>query len=423
MKREVLIKLVSIGLALITVTIVVVFKSNEKNEDVSKEASAIFGDFSSAIDRLSDLLNLFLEAEESDEIDEIAQNLSEELRRARQDYALLNSTKVESGLDTFLNLSGDYILKYADDIKQGKVGNEQRNKLEKLKTVANRFSHELSKIEPTQGAEKITEEIMSSYLKVNREITENEESGPSFNSSQSQPTETFDNGNPLSGAEQIGEERALEIARMYIDAQEELTAEKTKINEIDVFYFKGENEEVCVSVKGGFVVSFSRKKSEEIKNYSAEQCIALARDFLSNYHSANFTPRYFEDAQQTCLIIFTTKNGATYCNPDRVEITVSKECGEIVSFSAEQFLQNHRNRTLQAPSHTAEQAQEVIPSNLSVEQVWQVIEKTNEGEEMCFEFYCTSQENGEELVYVNTQNLEIKEKTKVTKNKNSAFLK
>ncbi len=423
MKKDVLIKLVSIALALIIVTMLVVFKSNEKNEDVSKEASAIFGDFSSAIDRVSDLLNLFLEAEEGDEIDEIAQNLSEELRRARQDYALLNLPKVESGLDTFLNLSGDYILKYADDTKQGKVGNEQRNKLEKLKKVANRFSHELSKIEPKQAAEKITEEIRSSYLKANHEIDENGGSAPSFTASQGQPAETVDNGNPLSGAEEIGEERALEIARMFIDAREELTPEKTKINEIDVFYFKGENEEIYVSVKGGFVVSFLRNASGEIKNFSTEQCIALASDFLSDYHSANFTPRYFEDTQQSCLIVFTTKNGATYCNPDRVEITVSKECGEIVNFSAEQFLQNHRNRTLQAPSHTAEEAQAVIPSSLLVEQVWQVIKGTDEGEEMCFEFYCTSKENGEALVYVDAQNLEIKEKMRITKNKNAAFLK
>ena len=82
MKKEVLIKLISFATALALVAVVFIFKSDSDNNDTSKERVAIFNDFSSAIDKVSNLLDLFLKTEEENKLNEIAQNLSEELRRA-----------------------------------------------------------------------------------------------------------------------------------------------------------------------------------------------------------------------------------------------------------------------------------------------------------------------------------------------------
>jgi len=176
MKKEVLIKLISFATALALVAVVFIFKSDSDNNDTSKERVAIFNDFSSAIDKVSNLLDLFLKTEEENKLNEIAQNLSEELRRARQDYALLNLQNVESGLDNFLNLSGDYVLKYAEDVKQGRSSSEQKQKIEKLSRVSSLFAEEISKLELEQGENDITEEIRERYSKVNREIAEKTES-------------------------------------------------------------------------------------------------------------------------------------------------------------------------------------------------------------------------------------------------------
>ncbi len=425
MKKDVLIKLISFATALILVAAVFIFKSDgEKNEN-SKEATAIFYDFSSAISKVSNLLDLFLKAEGDDELDEIAKDLYDELRRARQDYTLLNLQSIESGLDNFLNLSGDYVLKYADDIKQGRLSLEQKQKIEKLSQVSSLFAEEISKLELNEGEKDITEEIRERYIRANREISEKTESELSESVLESQPNKVDDNGsgNPLLASKEINEEAAREIAETYIMTNENIIVEKIKENEIEGYKFKTPHEEIFISLKGGFVVSFSRNLVGEIKNFSDEQCLDLAETFLSAYHSANFVPRYFESREQVCYIVFTTKNGATYCNPDRIEITVSKQRGEIVEFKGEQFLLNHRNRTLQAPNYSVTEAQSKIPQNLSVEQVLQVVSMFDGNEKSCYEFYCIDSGVEAELIYVNTLDLKVEGRIPLLKNKNSAFLK
>ena len=423
MKKDVLIKLISFAAALVIVTAIFIFKSESEDTNTNEEAVAIFNDFSLAIDKVSNLLDLFLKAEEEGELNEIAQNLSEELRRAGQDYALLNLQNVESGLDNFLNLSGDYVLKYADDVKQGRSSSEQKQKIEKLSQMSSLFAEEISKLEPKQGEKDITEEIRERYSKVNREIAEKTESELYQSSPQNQQDEYGDNGNPLLNAKEISEEEARKIAEDYIERNEIIIAEKVEENKIKGYRFKTPSEEILISVKGGFVVSFLKNSTGQTKNFSDEQCIDLAETFLANYHSANFVPRYIENKGQMCYIVFTTKNGATYCNPDRVEVIVSRASGEIVEFSSEQFLLNHRNRTLQAPNHSVAEAQSKIPQNLSVEQALQVVSVFDGSEKNCYEFYCVAVDGEAELIYINTLDLSVEGRIPLLKNKNSTFLK
>lgn len=423
MKKEVLIKLISFATALALVAVVFIFKSDSDNNDTSKERVAIFNDFSSAIDKVSNLLDLFLKTEEENKLNEIAQNLSEELRRARQDYALLNLQNVESGLDNFLNLSGDYVLKYAEDVKQGRSSSEQKQKIEKLSRVSSLFAEEISKLEPEQGENDITEEIRERYSKVNREIAEKTESEMPQSVSQNHSSVVSDNGNPLSDSKEISQERAREIAQKYIEISESTTTQRVVENKIDGYRFKTSGEEIFISAKGGFIVSFLRNEKGEAKNFSDEQCLDLAKAFLATYHSANFVPRYFESREQMCYIVFTTKNGATYCNPDRVELTISRVSGEIIEFIGEQFLLNHRNRTLQAPNHSVTDAQSKIPQNLSVEQALQVVSIFDGNEKNCYEFYCVAVDDEAEIIYINTLDLRVEGRIPLLKNKNSIFLK
>lgn len=423
MKKEVLIKLISFATALALVAVVFIFKSDSDNNDTSKERVAIFNDFSSAIDKVSNLLDLFLKTEEENKLNEIAQNLSEELRRARQDYALLNLQNVESGLDNFLNLSGDYVLKYAEDVKQGRSSSEQKQKIEKLSRVSSLFAEEISKLEPEQGENDITEEIRERYSKVNREIAEKTESETPQSVSQNHSSVVSDNGNPLSDSKEISQERASKIAQKYIEISESTTTQRVVENKIDGYRFKTSGEEIFISAKGGFIVSFLRNEKGEAKNFSDEQCLDLAKAFLATYHSANFVPRYFESREQMCYIVFTTKNGATYCNPDRVELTISRVSGEIIEFIGEQFLLNHRNRTLQAPNHSVTDAQSKIPQNLSVEQALQVVSIFDGNEKNCYEFYCVTVDDEAEIIYINTLDLRVEGRIPLLKNKNSIFLK
>jgi len=269
----------------------------------------------------------------------------------------------------------------------------------------------------------VTEEIRERYSKVNREIAEKTESEMPQSVSQNHSSVVSDNGNPLSDAKEISQEMASKIAQKYIEISESTTTQRVVENKIDGYRFKTSGEEIFISAKGGFIVSFLRNEKGEAKNFSDEQCLDLAKAFLATYHSANFVPRYFESREQMCYIVFTTKNGATYCNPDRVELTISRVSGEIIEFIGEQFLLNHRNRTLQAPNHSVTDAQSKIPQNLSVEQALQVVSIFNGNEKNCYEFYCVAVDDEAEIIYINTLDLRVEGRIPLLKNKNSIFLK
>ncbi len=421
MKKDALIKLISFAVALSLVAALVIFKSEVQKNEPDAEVTAIFSDFSLAISRANNLLELLLKAEDA-QLPELAAELSEQLQRADRDYSLLNFENAQSDLDTFLSFSGDYVLKYAEDVKKGQASREQRSKIESLKAVTAKFSHELSKIEPVGSAEKITEEIRQGYNKANNEALSNQESSASSSFSDSSSSETADSGNPLENSEPIDENEALRTAEEFLNG-ENLKAVKAQKNGIEVFEFKSDAEQISISVNGGFVVSFSRVQGEEIKNFSDEQCILKAQEFMEKYHSANFASRYFESDEKNCFIVLTTKNGATLCNSDKAEITVSKQSGEIIGFNAAEFLKNYHNRTLQAPVYAAEQARNAIEEGYEIRQEWQVLTAAEKIETMCYEFLCKTQESGEQLIRVNAQNLKVEDKITLPKNKNYGFLK
>ena len=230
------------------------------------------------------------------------------------------------------------------------------------------------------------------------------------------------NGNPLNDAKKINETTALQIAAKYINT-ENAQIEKSKKEKIDTFVVANEFGTASISEKGGSLVSFSKNEDDEIKNFSDQQCIDKAEEFVLSYYSASFTPRYFESGEEDCFVVFTSKNGGTLCNPDKIEITVSKKSGEILSFDASDFLLNYRNRTLQAPEHTKEEAYGCLENNLFVEQVNQVIIETQSGEEMCYEFLCKTEDEKRVIVYINAYNLQKEEEILLPENKNGIFLK
>ena len=321
MKKEILVKIICLAAALVIISVATVFVSDVGNHDTSDTVSRVFIDFSRSLSNVNDLLSSFLNAEEISEIRAIAQKFSEELKKARQDYNLLNVSGKKGTIDSFLNLSGDYVVSYAEEKISGTASAEQKAKLEKMKRFTGRFYEEISKIDANQSSAELTEKIRESYQKVNGEISREETALP-VTSKVEDTLETEDNGNLLNNAKEVNHETALQMAASFIKTENAEVRSEMK-NGIDVFCIIGSGEEVSVSKKGGYIVSLIRNDTEEIKNFDNEQCVQKAKDFLAEAFKVLTVARYLENDNETCYIVFTTKNGATFCNPDKIEITVA----------------------------------------------------------------------------------------------------
>lgn len=230
------------------------------------------------------------------------------------------------------------------------------------------------------------------------------------------------NGNPLKDANKIDETVAMKIAAKYINT-ENARIEKTKNEEIDTFVVANDFGTASISENGGSLVSFSKNDDEEIKNFSDRQCLQKANEFVLNYYSVTFVPRYMESNEENCFVVFTSKNGGTLCNPDKIQIAVSKKSGEILFFDASDFLLNYRNRTLRSPEYSLEEAKGRLGKDVIVEQVNQVIINKENEEKMCYEFICNTAENRKNLIYINAYTLDLEEEIILPQNKNGIFLK
>ena len=84
--------------------------------------------------------------------------------------------------------------------------------------------------------------------------------------------------------------------------------------------------------------------------------------------------------------------------------------GEIMLYEAAGYISNHKERAFETPLYTEKQATEKISKDLKINKIRLALIPTNSVNQVrCYEFSCTSNDNQEILVYINTLNLQEEE--------------
>lgn len=324
-----------------------------------------------------------------------------------------------STLNKFLSQVGNYALSFSKNIISGNsLTEKQSNELTMLSDIASKVSNIISGVQITfNNAEYWTSEL-EQKLEENIDTTtlantlsEMEEDLSDY------PTLIYDgpysdhiiNKEPLltSNAETIDENEAKNKVKSILREIDDLNFEEAQSGKIPCYRFSNETLTTAISKKGGYIVYLSKQRDIGQIKFSYEQAVSKANRFLKDIGFVNMIDTYYFTTDGVMTINFAYLDGQTICYTDLIKVGIALDNGEVVFFESSGYITNHTDRAFQTPTHSEQEAAEVISSDLTVEQSAIALIPTSGGSEVrCYEFLCKNAKGNELLIYINTKTLE-----------------
>ncbi len=211
----------------------------------------------------------------------------------------------------------------------------------------------------------------------------------------------------LDGTENVTRDTALKNASDFIGIDPaELSTEYEVNGEVPLYCFSTADGSINISVtkQGGKIYNMSKYRAAGNSAMSADNAVALAKDFLSNHGFYNLKESYWTIYDNIILVNFAATDGDYICYPDLVKAEVSLDTGEIVGFEAAGYIINHSERSFPTTVISYEKAREMVSPALSVmSENLCVIPTSGKSEVCCYEFKCENERGDHYLVYVNAQ--------------------
>ncbi len=324
----------------------------------------------------------------------------------------LNETDL-SPIFKFVSQVGDYSLTVAkQSISGNSPTNEERENLEQLSKIAEHFSAGVEEMRIRyENGNAMWLEMTESSGELAQGLSDMQDNIDSY------PTLIYDGpysshiltkeSYMLKNAKGVDVDAARQNAAYALGVEVDilsLSGEET--GKFEAYRFVGNDYEISVTKKGGYVEYFRKYKTVGEQTYSYEQAVEVAKKWLYDYTQENFETSYYFADEGVCTVNFAYKEGRTVCYTDLIKVGVALDTGEVVLYEAKGYLANHMPRTIKTPQKTAQEAQSVVSKNLKVESQKQVLIPSPGGREIgCYEFLCKNSQNEEILVYINCDTL------------------
>ncbi|MCC8023100.1 MAG: germination protein YpeB, partial [Clostridiales bacterium] len=171
------------------------------------------------------------------------------------------------------------------------------------------------------------------------------------------------------------------------------------------YVFTTETSTIGVTQKGGLLCYILNTAAIEESNVSTEDAIKNAEQFLEDNGFSDMTVSYYANNGNTLIINFAYEQNGVIFYSDLIKVGVALDDGRIVSFDGRGYITNHKNRVLDTPQYSVEEALAVLSPYLEVTSAREaVIPTTTDAEVYAYEFHCKSKSTGDEiLVYIDTQ--------------------
>lgn len=217
----------------------------------------------------------------------------------------------------------------------------------------------------------------------------------------------IDQGEPKSlvGLEEIGENKALEIAKNVCMAEsDELEYVYDENGDIPCYVFQSKNCTVAITKNGGKpLYMISADFAGEIQ-LEYKEAVENAKRFLSKIGYKNMKESYYFTEDGICTVNFAYSESNVIFYPDLIKVSVNLSNGEIMSFDATGYIYNHHNRENLNATINRAQAEAVLNGYLEIIDTKLCVIPTDwQTEKFCYEIHCKIDEKQELLIYVNCE--------------------
>lgn len=198
----------------------------------------------------------------------------------------------------------------------------------------------------------------------------------------------------LEGLEEITAESAEQLCAQWFASygitETRCTGETTakQLNAYNV-RMTGENGEeyfAQVSKAGGRLVMFDSFKECSEHNFTIENCMTLAQNFLNECGYEGMTCVWSGESGTTCNLNYVYSQGGVAVYPDMVKVKVCEERGIVTGLEALPYVLNHTERTIESPALGMEQAEAKLGGRLNVKSSRLAIIPKNGEEALAYEF-------------------------------------
>ena len=143
---------------------------------------------------------------------------------------------------------------------------------------------------------------------------------------------------------------------------------------------------VQVSRQGGQVLWMIPEAAGFGSGLDVGECAIRAYEFLSSRGFGHMEPNYWQTYDGLTIINFAASEDGVLLYPDLIKVQVRMDTGAVVGWEANNYLMNHRARTLTRPVFSKEQAFQLVSERLTVDRTRLCVIPTEQGEKLCYEF-------------------------------------
>ena len=159
-----------------------------------------------------------------------------------------------------------------------------------------------------------------------------------------------------------------------------------------------------VTKEDGRVYQMISDRNSSTENISIDEAEKKATEYINSLGIENIVPTYYLKSENMITISFAATQDDVIIYSDLIKVKVALDNGEIMTYEADGYIYNHKEREISA-SKTIDEAREVLYKDLSIENERLCIIPTDSKDEvLVYEFEGVIDDN-RFLVYVNANNL------------------
>ncbi len=420
--RRSYIRIISFIIAIFAVltAFAIITTSNMRSYKTQLEASyqQSLGELSGCLEAVNTDLTKTLYSNSSQELYTLSRDLFAQCQTAKNAVSRLPVSQMELGnVYKFLSQAGDYAQYITSELESGKTIDEKQHKnLYTLLSYAEKFSDSANRmVSISQSGAKITDGAVKNGEAISAKLLDTGFSNGA-KTFESYPTLLYDG--PFSDV--VLNKKSKLVTSSEVRTQDEcrdIAAKALGVNSRRVIFstddksllpsytFRCGRYTISVTKQGGYVKSILYSGAVTNSSITEENAKNLAVRYLKELGFDNMKESYYSTKNNVCTINFAYTEGAMYCYPDLIKVSVALDSGKITALDSATYLTNHIPRSKFSPRLTAAQAQKRLSPYLTVNAVKQcVIPKENGKEVQCWEFSCTGKDTGEDiLVYINSK--------------------
>lgn len=161
---------------------------------------------------------------------------------------------------------------------------------------------------------------------------------------------------------------------------------------------------IYVTKQDGKIYQMISDKKVEMENITIEEAKQKAINFINDLGIYDIEPTYYLKVDNMLTISFAALQDDVVIYSDLIKVKVALDDGEIMTFEANGYIYNHKERDIN-PVKTIEEAKEVLYSDLKIENERLCIIPTDSKDEVLVYEFEGSVEDKKFLVYVNANTL------------------